>query len=291
MPFRNYPVWLCILLVPALACAQGLDTAKIDHALGRSGAKLGDVYKVGFPRTDLHVTLGGVTIKPGLALGSWAAFTGTDANSTVMGDLVLLQDEVNPVMARLREAGFEITGIHNHLLDESPHVMYMHYMAHGHAEALGESLHAALAVSKTPLGAPAAAAKPAETPAFVGAVEKVLGRQGAFNGGVLGFGIPRAQIVTMNGTIIEPSMGVAEGINFQDAGGGKVATAGDFVLTAAEVNPVISALVAHHIQVTGLHNHMLDEQPRLFFMHFWGVGPASEVAEGIKAALVEIHVR
>src|ERR1700676_3397801 len=153
---------LCISLIlltfTGVSRAQGLDTAKIDQALGRSWQKTGDVYRVGFPRTDLDVMVAGVAVKPGLALGSWAAFSGTDASASVMGDLVLLESEVNPVMAKLRAAGFEITGVHNHLLNETPRVLYMHYLGHGDAAELVKSLRAALALSKTPLGAPAAPA-------------------------------------------------------------------------------------------------------------------------------------
>ncbi len=125
---------------------------------------MGDVYRVGFPRTDLHVVVDGLAIKPGLALGSWAAFSGTDNSASVMGDLVLLESEINPVMEKLRAAGFEITAVHNHLLGATPAVMYMHYMGHGPAAELANSLQAALAVSKTPLGKPAAGAS--RTPDF-----------------------------------------------------------------------------------------------------------------------------
>jgi len=277
---------------PLVVAAQGLDTAKIDEALGRSGQKLGDVYRVGFPRTDLHVLVHGITIKPGLALGSWAAFSGTNDNAMVMGDLVLLQNEVNPVMEKLRAAGFDITAVHNHLLDETPRVMYMHYMGHGPAEQIAGSLRAALAVSKTPLGKLAAApAQPSTPPDWVKTVEDTVGRKGGFNGGVLSFGVPRADAVTMSGMTVAPPAGVAESINFQEAGTGKVATTGDFVLTAEEVNPVISALEEHDIQVTALHSHMLTEQPRLFFMHFWSVGSPESVGAGIKAALIHVSVK
>jgi len=277
---------------PLVVAAQGLDTAKIDEALGRSGQKLGDVYRVGFPRTDLHDLVHGITIKPGLALGSWAAFSGTNDNAMVMGDLVLLQNEVNPVMEKLRAAGFDITAVHNHLLDETPRVMYMHYMGHGPAEQIAGSLRAALAVSKTPLGKLAAApAQPSTPPDWVKTVEDTVGRKGGFNGGVLSFGVPRADAVTMSGMTVAPPAGVAESINFQEAGTGKVATTGDFVLTAEEVNPVISALEEHDIQVTALHSHMLTEQPRLFFMHFWSVGSPESVGAGIKAALSHVSVK
>src|SRR6266481_1848419 len=166
------------LVLPVVAAAQGIDTTKIDQALGRSGQKLGDVYKVGFPRTDLHVSIHGLAIKPGLALGSWAAFTGTDDNAMVMGDLVLLEDELNPVMEKLRSAGFAISAVHNHLIEETPHVVYMHYMGHGPAAELAASLKAALAVSKTPLEKPAAAAEEPVPPAWVKMVEDSVERKG-----------------------------------------------------------------------------------------------------------------
>jgi hypothetical protein len=286
-----------VLILPIAVAAQGsggaggLDTAKIDQALGRPGQKIGDVYKVGFPRTDLHVSVHGLAIKPGLALGSWAAFTGSDEHAMVMGDLVLLEDEVNPVMEKLRASGFEISAVHNHLLDETPRVMYMHYMGHGAASELAASLRAALAVSKTPLEKPAAAAVEEAAPSWVTTVEESLGRKGTLKGGVLSYGVPRADAVTLGGMTIVPAAGVAEAINFQAADTGNVATTGDFVLTAGEVNPVISALEEHHILVTALHSHMLTEEPRLFFMHFWAVGPAQSVAEGIKAALAKVHTK
>ena len=237
----------CFLILTALALpvclsAQGVDSSKIDQVLGRSGEKTGNVYRVSFPRSDLHVAVHGVSIKAGLALGSWAAFSGSDDDAMVMGDLVLLPAELGPVMAKLRASGFEITGIHNHLLGEAPHVMYMHYMGHGKAADLAGSLKSALAMSKTPLGKPAASAKSETEPAFVKTVESALGHQGKVKGGVLAVNVPRAKSPTMHGAELSTPQGVAEAMNFQEAGSGQVATTGDFVLTADEVNPVISAL-------------------------------------------------
>lgn len=290
---RRVP-WLLLvwgLVLPLTAQSQGVSTSIVDEALGRSGQKTGDVYKVGFPRTDLHVSVGGLAIKPGLALGSWAAFTGTDDHAMVMGDLVLLEDEVNPVVDKLRGSGFEVTAIHNHLIGEIPHVLYVHYMGHGAASQLAAALKTALSVSKTPLGKPAPSAEESAPPAWVNAVQDSIGRKGTFKGGVLSYGVARSDQITMDGMTIAPAAGVAEAINFQAAGAGKVATTGDFVLTASEVNPVLSELRAHRITVTALHSHMLSEQPRLFFMHFWAVGDAQSVGAGIKAALSRVAVK
>jgi hypothetical protein len=279
------------LSLPVILVAQSLDTAKIDEAMGRSGQQTGDVYRLGFPRTDLHVSVGGAEIKPGLALGSWAAFAGNDNAAMVMGDLVLLEDELTPVMRKLQAAGFDITAVHNHVLNETPRVIYMHYMGHGKAVELAKALHAALAESKTPLDKPAPPATTAEPPAFVKTIEDTLATKGRFAGGVLSFGIPRGGAITDHGMTLTTPQGVAEAINFQETGTGKVATTGDFVLTAEEVNPVISALEEHDIAVTALHSHMLTEQPRLFFVHFWAVGSTESVAAGIKAALSHVAVK
>jgi hypothetical protein len=282
---------VCVLSLPILVRAQGVTPAPIDQALGRSGQKTGDVYRVSFPRTDLHVSVKGVAIKPGLALGSWAAFLGTDDNAMVMGDLVLLEEELNPVMVKLRASGFEISAVHNHLVEETPRVLYMHYMGHGPATQLATSLRAALSVSKTPLDKPAAAAEEPAPPAWVKTVEDSVGRKGTFKGGVLSYGVPRSDAITMAGMTITPAAGVGEAINFQAVDSGNVATTGDFVLIADEVNQVISALQEHNIEVTALHSHMLTEQPRLFFMHFWCVGSPESVGAGIKAALSKVSTK
>jgi hypothetical protein len=290
-----------LLISPIAISAQGLDSTKIDQKLGRSGQKIGDVYKVGFPRTDLRVSVHGLAIKAGFALGSWAAFTGTDENAMVMGDLVLLEDELNPVMEKLRSAGFEISAVHNHLIGETPRVVYLHYMGHGDAPRLATSLRDALALSKTPLEKPAAPTEEPTPPAWVKSVEQSVGKKGTWKGGVLAFGVPRAKTITlstakdplgiMDGTVVPPAAGVAEAINFQAADAGNVATTGDFVLIAEEVNAVITELQSHHILVTALHSHMLTEQPRLFFMHFWAVGDPEAIGAGIAAALKHVSTQ
>jgi hypothetical protein len=288
---RLYTLAFVLLICPVMTAAQDLTTTKIDETLGRTGQKSGDIYRVSFPRTDLHVIADGVAIKPGLALGSWAAFAGTDEHASVMGDLVLLPDEIDGVMRKLRSAGFEISAVHNHLDQETPQVMYMHYMGRGEATDLAKSLRSALAGSKTPVGPPGASAAAEATPSWVQTVNTTLGAQGKWAGGVLSFGIPRSEPIMEDGMALSGAQGVAESINFQEASPGKVATTGDFVLIAHEVNPVISALLEHNIRVTALHTHMLTEHPRIFFMHFWAVGPPESVGLGIKAALDKIQIK
>ncbi|MFY9574343.1 MAG: DUF1259 domain-containing protein, partial [Blastocatellia bacterium] len=236
---------------------QPVDTKKIDQILGRSGELKGDVYKVGLPRTDLKVTADGVAIKPALALGSWIAFTPSGGHTMVMGDLVLLESEVNAVLSKLQENGIEISAIHNHVLNEQPRVMYMHYMGHGDEEKLARAMKEALAQSATPMSAPSAA--PAQASSFDWTkVQDTLGIKGNERGGVLQVGVPRKEkITTADGTEVPAFMGTATAINFQPTSKG-VAITGDFVMTGGEVNAVIRELRKAGIQITALHSHMLD---------------------------------
>jgi hypothetical protein len=264
----------------------------VDGVFGSAGKDLsGGVRRYGWPRTDLHVRIGGVPVEPALALGAWAAFkkTGSDGEAAMtMGDLVLLGPEVDPVARELRAGGFEILAIHNHLIDETPRVMYLHFHGAGQAADLARTLKAALAKTRTPLAAPAGQAPARPTPAqekvFQG-IQDVLGRKGTMAGVVLQIGIPRPESIQDAGMEVPPSMGMANAVNFETVDENRVATTGDFVLLADEVNPVIRELQAHGIQVTALHSHMLRETPRLFFMHFWGVDTPGKIAGGIKAAL------
>jgi len=209
----------------------------------------------------------------------------------VMGDLVLTMDEVNPVMSKLAAGGIEITALHNHLLRNQPFTMYMHVQGNGDPVKLAAALHAALAESKTPLSA--AAAAPAAPPPIdldTAAIDQALGAKGANNGGVYQLSIPRAEPIKDNGMDVPPPMGSANAINFQPTGSGKAAITGDFVLIASEVNPVLRALRENGIEVTAIHNHMLDDQPRLYFMHFWANDDAKKLAEGLKAALAHVNI-
>ena len=258
---------------------------QVEDAMGRPGQmQPGDVLKFSMPRKDLKVTADGVAIKAGFALGSWAAFKRAENEAMVMGDLVLTEDEANPVISKLQEGGIAETALHNHLLHESPRVIYLHIASHGDAVKMARAIHDALALTKTP---PPSSQPPAQSSFELDQkqIEQVLGRTGKVNGGILQFSAPRSEKITDEGMEIPSSMGVATGINFQPAGNGRAAITGDFVLIANEVNPVIKALRENGIQVAALHSHMLTEQPRLFFMHFWAVDNPGKLAHGLRAAL------
>ena len=277
---------------------------QIASGLGKPGAEMpGGVYRVGLPRTDLEVTLDGVAIKPALALGSWLAFKPMGNEVMVMGDLVLTGDEINPVLARLEQGGVEITALHNHLLRSAPGTMYMHVHGHGEPSKLATTLREALGASRTPFGAETAGVSPqaAAQAATIAsteqkldldttAIDQALGRKGKVNGGVYQVSVPRAEAVKDSGMEVPEAMGSAIAINFQPTGSGKAAITGDFVLTADEVNPVIKALQANGIEVTAMHNHMLADEPRLFFMHFWANDDAQKLAKGLGAALDQVKV-
>jgi len=267
--------------------ASDADWKAVEEALGKAGAVMpGGVYRVAMPRTDLKVKVEGVGVKPGFALGSYAAFKKMGKDAMVMGDLVLLDEEVNEVMTRLMQKGLLVTAVHNHLNEMSPHVMYMHYSGHGDAKQLAAALREALAGSATPLGPAAPPASGMAGPTIdEKQIEAALGRQGRVNGGILQVGVARAEKITENGMELLPAMGVSTALNFQPTGDGKAAITGDFVLIAGEVNPVARALREHGIKVTALHNHALADNPRLFYMHFWADDDAVKLAKGLRAAL------
>src|ERR1700754_3654101 len=287
----GFKPWLVALILAAsfttVAAAQEIDWNKVDDTFARKPAVSGDGHRYGFPRTDLTVPLDGVTIKPALALGGWVAFKPMHGEAMVMGDLVLLEAEINPVMLKLIEGGLEITAVHNHLLRASPATFYMHVGGHGDPAKMAAVIRDALGASKTPLATPAAAGPPPAGDLDTAQLEQIIGVKGQANGGVYQFNVPRRDPIKENGMQLSPvgPMGVAIGINFQPTGDGKAAITGDFVLTSDEVNPVIIELRTHGIEVTALHSHMLGEQPRLFFMHFWANDDAIRLAKGLRAAL------
>ena len=277
-----------LFATPAFAAEP--DWTQVAQALGKSGAvQTGGVYRVGFPRTDLKVSLDGVALRTGFAFGGWVAFLPMDTQAMVMGDLVLTQDEVAPVMRKLEEGGIEISALHNHLLRAEPMTLYMHIQGHGDPVKLAAAIHDGLALSKTPFAPPPGTSTPGNID-MIG-IDRIMGYFGQDSGGIYQFGVPRAQPVTDQGMALPGPMGAAIAINFQPTGFDTAAITGDFVLLASEVNPVIKALQANGIEITALHSHMLDEQPRMFFMHFWANDDSHKLATGLRAALDKVDVK
>jgi hypothetical protein len=269
-----------------------LPTSAIEKALGKPGELKEDVYKISMPRKDLSVTVKGVKVKPGLALGSWIAFKEVDNEAVMDGDLVLTEDEVAPVFASLRKEGIEVTALHNHLIGETPRVMFLHVAGKGDPAKLARQIREALSLTSTPLEASPAkpgevsAKKTSEEAGFdTESIQKELGHKGNVKDGVLQISIPRPESIKMEGATLPPSMGMATALNFQAAGKNKVAATGDFVLVKEEVNGVTKALAEHGILVTALHNHLVHGSPDLYFMHFWADDSADKVAKGLKAGL------
>ena len=268
------------------APAVEIDWAPIDSILGRTGAmQPGDVRRYGMPRGDLKVTAGGVAVRPAFALGSWIAFKAHGSGAVAMGDLVLLHEELAPVLAKLQEGGVEQSAIHHHIIQESPRILYVHVHAHGDPKAIATTVRAALSLTGTPPAGPAPSSSTEPFGIDTTTVTAALGHPGRINGGVWQVSVPRAETIRSGDFDVPPSMGLGTAINFQPTGGGKAAITGDFVLIASEVNPVIKSLSGSGITVTSLHNHLLDETPRLFFMHFWANDEPGKLAHGLKAAL------
>jgi hypothetical protein len=285
---------LCLSLGLALqAKAAQPDWSVVDTILTRSAAVSGDVHRYGLPRSDLNVSVDGVALKPAFALGGWLAFEPMGDATMMMGDLVLTESEINPVMEKLLAEGVEVTALHNHLLRANPPTFYMHVSGQGDPADLARKVRDALEVSRTPFDV-----KPtADTAASSGfsfdtaKVEAAIGFKGRANGGVYQFGIPRSDNIKMQGMSIPPAMGTAIATNFQPTGDGKAAITGDFVALESEVEPLIRALRENGIEVTAIHNHMISEEPRAFFVHFWANDDAVKLANGLHAALKTVAVR
>ena len=285
--------WLLLSLVLttssevfAQSTARQLNVDGIAKAIGKEGDLTGEMYKVSFPRSDLTVKAGDVVIKPALALVNWAAFIKSDSNAITYGDLVLLDDEINPAISKLEDNGIELSALHNHLLHENPRVMYIHFVGRGDEVEMAKGIREALAVTKTPLHP--ITSGPEAKPDLAKEIEGIIGYPGSMGGGVFHINVPRNDIhVAAMGAAIPSYMGMNTPLNFQ-LDGNNAAINGDFILRPAEVNPVIKALRANGIEIASVHNHMLDEEPRLIFMHFWAYGDAVDLAKGLKAALGQV---
>jgi hypothetical protein len=279
------------MLNAASATAAETDWKTVDLVFGRPAAVSGAVHRYGLPRADLKVSLDGVQLKPGFALGGWVAFEPMGDKTMMMGDLVLTEAEIAPVMTKILAAGLQVTAVHNHLLRASPPTFYMHVAGVGEPEQIARMTRAALEESGTPL-AMAAPATPAATDLGVDTakIDEAIGFKGRNNNGVYQFGLPRSDSIKQDGMAIPAAMGTAIAINFQPTGDGKAAITGDFVALAGEVNPLIKALRDNGIEVTAIHNHMLDDEPRAFFIHFWANDDAVKLAKGLRAGLDAVHV-
>jgi len=288
-------ILLPLLLAPAWAQtkaaqkpAGGTEWKSVQDVFGFSGDMLpAGVVRFNMPRKDLHVTIAGTEVKPGLALGAWAAFHHVGNNDAmIMGDLVLTEDEVGPAMKALRDGGVEVTAVHNHLLGESPRVMYLHMGGHGDPVKLAQAVKSAVALTKTPMPPSAGGAPESQDLGFdVAEVNKIMGSQGKISGGVLHYTAARAEKLTEEGLETPPSMGAGTAINFQPTGNGRAAVAGDFAMTGKEVEAVMMALKENGIEPVALHSHALADMPRLFYMHFWANEDAVKLAKGVRAAL------
>jgi hypothetical protein len=259
-----------------------IDSTGLNTTFGKKGMVQGQVYRITFPRTDLKVKVGDFSVSPGLALTSWIGFMPMGHESMVMGDLVLLDSEVAPVVAQLVAAHLSLTAMHNHLVNEKPAIKYIHISGSGDALQLAAAIKSVLAVTGTPLTPPPAPTQ-GSTPDW-SKVEAILGKSGKHNGQLLQYSFPRKERLMESGMEMPPPIGMATGINFQ-MDGSNAAITGDFVLLADEVNPVVKALTENGIAVTAIHNHMLYDDPRLFMMHFWAVSDPEKLARGLKAAL------
>ena len=284
------PVLCLAVMLSSPAVAADIDWSKVDTALGKTANVQGEVHRYGIPRSDLTVTLDGVQVKPALALGGWVAFEPAPDGSMAMGDLVLTETEVTPVMTKLLQSGIEITALHNHLMRATPATFYMHIRGHGDPVKLATVIHEALTESKTPFEHTAAPTQQTNIDLDTSKLDQVLEAKGKVNGGVYQFSIPRRDAVTENGMPASAPMGTGTAVNFQPTGGGKAAIAGDFVVTADELNPMITSLRENGIEVVAIHSHMLQEQPRLFFVHFWANDDALKLAKGLQAALSKMAV-
>jgi hypothetical protein len=266
-----------------------VDWSAVQDALGRPGTMMpGDVFRIGMARSYLKVTVEGVPVQAGFALGSYAAFKQFDDGTMVMGDLVLLDEEVTPVMSGLFDNGFEVSALHNHLNQVQPHVMYMHYEGHGDALQMAQALHQVLSASATPLSPavpPPAPATPSGPQLDIGMLDGILGYTGRANGSVVQYSVPRAESIVEMGHQLLPAMGVTTVLNFQPTGASTAAITGDFALTGNEVEAVARALRANGIEVTAMHQHHIGEDPRLFYMHFWANDDPAGLARGLRAAL------
>jgi hypothetical protein len=283
-------VFAVIFSPAALAQEIPADYQAVLKELGRSGDYKANVLKVNVPRGDLHVAISSVATPTPFGFGGWVALTkGDEANDVMMGDLVLLQEEVNPVMSALLESGLEVTALHNHFFWDEPRVFFMHVHGHGKALDLAKRVKPALdLIPRPPVASPATAPT---GPAFnVAALDSIVGGKGEALGSVYKFTLGRDDLnLKEHGASINARMGLNSWAAF--AGNDADAQiAGDIAMRESEVNAVLKALRSHKLNVVAIHHHMLATQPTVIFLHYWGRGSAEQLAIGFKAALDQLGV-
>lgn len=272
----------CLLFLLGVAGLWAADFTEVEKMLGTSGKMQEEVVVFPFPRSDIKVKVDGEQVPTALGFGSWTAWKEISAEVMVMGDLVLLEEEINPVISALAEANIEVSALHNHFLWEEPRIMYMHISGMGPAPALARGIRNALNKTATPKSPPGGAASPPRVTLDTKRIEEIIGHPGQSGGGVFKITIGRTG-VKMGGVELTASMGLNTWAAFNGTDD-RAHVAGDVAMTAREVNRVIRALRKGGIKLTAVHNHMLDEEPRIFFLHYWGSGPAAELAETVRAA-------
>ncbi|HEY8689486.1 MAG TPA: DUF1259 domain-containing protein [Chitinophagaceae bacterium] len=288
---------IIILSLLSVYCtfAQQNDWSSVENVFGKKGTVQDNVFKISYPRSDLKVKVGDLIVAPGFALGSWIGFISTGKGMKMgpdmdeymmMGDLVLLDTEVPEVLKKLVTENLKVTAIHNHLINESPNVKYVHFSGSGDRVKLAEAIKSVLAVTGTPLTPPQS---PAQTTNIDWSkVESILGTTGKHNGMLLQYSFPRKEKLKESGMVMPPYIGMATAINFQKDGD-KAAITGDFVLLADEINPVIKILIENGITPTALHNHMIHDDPRLFMMHFWAIDDPEKLARTLQQVLTSTN--
>ncbi len=271
---------LFISIVLGLTGAYAVDTTEVEKILGVTGQTQEGVTVFSFPRSDIKVVIDGEPVPTALGFGSWTAWKAMGDEFMVMGDLVLLEREINPVISALAEANISVTAIHNHFIGEEPRVMYMHVGGMGTASILAKGIRNALDKTATPKTPAPASASPLTLDTK--RIEQVIGHRGKAGGGVFKIVLGR-QGVTMDGVELTASMGLNTWAAFIGTNE-RAHVAGDVAMTAGEVNKVIRELRKGGISIAAVHNHMLDEEPHIFFLHYWGTGSAERLAETVRDA-------
>lgn len=281
----------CLLPTSALAQVSSQDPrwAAIRRVFGQEGKAEEGYFRIELPRTDLHVRIGDVTLEPPFELTTYFGFAPVGQNDVlVMGEVIMLQEEVNGALVEARRQGIDVAALHNHLIGENPRIMYLHVMAQGPADAVATKLRAVASKTHVPLRP---APKPQGPPPDWSALDAILGTHAEAEGRTVSYIFPRREPHSVHGIPLRSTdmLETASEVVFQQLQGGRMACGGELFLRPEEVQPVIDALEAAGLHVTALHNHMLDEQPTMYWMHWYGTGDGTTMARGVAAAIAKTY--